>query len=41
MLQGLPLTAVNYTYQEPSPFSEVLTGAGGLMDLYERLFGKG
>jgi len=29
MLQGLPLSAVNYTYQEPSPFSEMLTGAGG------------
>ena len=41
MLQGLPLSAVNYTYQEPSPFSETLTGAGGLMDLYQRLFGKG
>jgi hypothetical protein len=38
MLQGLPLTAVNYTYQEPSPFSEVLTGAGGLEALYRALF---
>ena len=38
MLQGLPLTAVNYAYQEPSPFSEVLTGAGGLEALYRALF---
>lgn len=38
MLQGLPLTAVNYTYQEPSPFSEMLTGAGGLEALYRALF---
>jgi hypothetical protein len=41
MMQNLPISAVNYTYQEPSPFSETLTGAGGLMDLYQRLFGKG
>jgi hypothetical protein len=38
MLQGLPLTAVNYAYQEPSPFSEMLTGAGGLEALYRALF---
>lgn len=38
MLQGLPVTATNYTYQEPSPFSELLTGAGGLEALYKTLF---
>jgi len=38
MLQGLPVTATNYTYQEPSPFSEMLTGAGGLEALYKTLF---
>ena len=38
MLQGMPITAMNMTYQEPSPFSELLTGTGGLMGLYERLF---
>ena len=38
MLQGLPLSAVNYSYQEPSPFSELLTGAGGLEALYKTLF---
>lgn len=41
MLQNMPITAMNMTYQEPSPFSELLTGTGGLMGLYERLFGKG
>lgn len=39
MLQNMPISAVNYTYQEPSGFSDLLTGAGGLMDLYERIFG--
>jgi len=39
MLQNMPFMAVNYAYQEPSGFSEALTGAGGLMDLYERIFG--
>lgn len=38
-LQNMPFMAVNYSYQEPSGFSDLLTGAGGLMDLYERIFG--
>jgi hypothetical protein len=38
MLQGMPVAATNYTYQEPSPFSEMLTGAGGLEALYRTLF---
>jgi hypothetical protein len=38
MMQGMPVTATNYTYQEPSPFSELLTGAGGLEALYKMLF---
>ena len=40
MLQNMPFMAANYAYQEPSGFSDLLTGAGGLMDLYDRLFGK-
>ena len=40
-LGQIKIADVNYTYQEPSPFSETLPGAGGLMDLYQRLFGKG
>jgi hypothetical protein len=38
MMQGMPVTATNYSYQEPSPFSEMLTGAGGLEALYKMLF---
>lgn len=44
MMQNMPISAVNYSYQEPSPFSEVLTGGGGLMALYDELrkyFDKG
>lgn len=40
MLQGMPLTAANYQYQQPSPFSELLQTTGGLLDLYQRLFPK-
>lgn len=39
MLQGMPISAVNYGYQEPSGFSQLMTGAGGLEALYNRLFG--
>ena len=39
MLQNMPIQAANYTYQEDSPFAQMLKGTGGLMDLYERLFG--
>ena len=38
MLQGLPLSAVNYTYQEDSPFAQTLKGTGGLQTLYDLLF---
>jgi hypothetical protein len=38
MMQGMPVTATNYAYQEPSAFSEMLTGAGGLEALYKMLF---
>lgn len=41
MLQNFPMTAINYTYQEPSDFSKMLTSAGGLQWLYENLFGPG
>lgn len=39
MLQGMPISAVNYGYQEPSGFSQLMTGAGGLEYLYNKLFG--
>jgi hypothetical protein len=37
MLQGMPVQAVNYEMQEDSPFTEVLRGGGGLMELYDYL----
>ena len=39
LLQGLPLAAQSYTYAQPSALSNVLSGAGGLGDLYNILFG--
>lgn len=39
MLQNMPISAANYTYMEDSPFAQTLKGTGGLMGLYERLFG--
>ena len=39
LLQGLPLAAQTYSYSQPSALSEILSGGGGLMDLYDRIFG--
>ena len=39
LLQGLPLAAQSYTYAEPSALSNILSGAGGLQELYEAIFG--
>jgi hypothetical protein len=39
LLQGLPVAAQSYTYAQPSALSELLGGAGGLMSLYDILFG--
>jgi hypothetical protein len=39
LLQGLPLAAQTYSYSEPSALSEILSGGGGMMDLYDRIFG--
>ena len=38
LLQGLPLQAQSYTYSQPSALSEILSGSGGIMDLYNRIF---
>lgn len=38
LLQGLPLAAQSYSYSQPSALSEILSGAGGLRDLYKMLF---
>ena len=39
LLQGLPLAAQQYTYAQPSVLSELLGGSGGIMDLFNSLFG--
>lgn len=39
LLQGLPLATQNYSYTQPSTLSSAMSGAGGLLGLYERLFG--
>jgi hypothetical protein len=39
LLQGLPLETQAYSYQQPGATSQLLSGAGGIMDLYGALFG--
>lgn len=38
LLQGLPIAAQQYSYSQPSALSNVLSGAGGIMELYDMLF---
>ena len=38
LLQGLPVAAATYSYAQPSALSEILSGAGGIRDLYNILF---
>ena len=40
LLQGLPISAQQYSYQQPSGLSEFITSAGGIVDLF-RGWGKG
>ena len=40
LLEGLPVGAQSYTYSQPTTLSQTLTGAGGLADLYNRIFGE-
>lgn len=40
LLQGMPITAQNYSFVEPSTFQNVLGGVGGLLSLLERLQGN-
>jgi hypothetical protein len=39
LLQGLPLAAQTYSYSQPSALSNILSQSGGVMDLYDRIFG--
>ena len=41
LLQNLPLETQQYTYASPSQLADVAGGAGGLLKLYELLFGGG
>jgi len=39
LLQGLPLAAQTNSYSQPSALSEILNQSGGLMALYDKIFG--
>lgn len=39
LLQALPLTTQQYSYTQPSAISQAGSQSGGLMDMYDRLFG--
>ena len=39
LLQGLPIEAQSYSYQQPSKLSNILGTSGGLLELYDNLFG--
>jgi hypothetical protein len=39
LLQGMPLATQSYSYQQPSTVSNIAGTAGGLMAMYESLFG--
>ena len=41
LLQGLPIGSESYSYAEPSALSEILSGAGGIGTLYDKIFGGG
>jgi hypothetical protein len=38
LLQGLPIAAQSYSYMQPSQLSSTLSGAGGIMELFNKLF---
>jgi hypothetical protein len=38
LLQGLPVAAQSYSYMQPSELSSTLSGAGGIMELFNKLF---
>ena len=39
MLQGMPIQSTAASYQQPSSMTNFLNTTGGLMDLYQRIFG--
>ena len=40
LLQDLPIASKSYTYAQPSALSETLSGAGGIKEIYDMLFGS-
>lgn len=40
LLQGMPLQAQSHSYTQPSALSNILSQSGGVMDLYDQLFGE-
>jgi hypothetical protein len=38
LLQSLPIAAQSYSYMQPSQLSSTLSGAGGIMELFNQLF---
>jgi hypothetical protein len=40
LLQGMPLSTQNYSYQQPSAISEGMSSAGGMMEFLDQLFGN-
>jgi hypothetical protein len=41
LLQGLPLQTQSYSYQQPSAIAQAGSTAGGIMSLYDQIFGPG
>ena len=41
LLQNLPTQSRDYTYTQPSEFMELISGAGGIQNLYNQIFGGG
>lgn len=41
LLQGLPVEAQSYNYQEPSALSQFMTTTGGISDFWNLIFGDG
>lgn len=41
LLQGLPVAAQSYSYMQPSQLSQVLSGAGGIQELFDLFTGGG
>lgn len=39
LLQGLPLQTQTYSYQQPSTLSQIGSTTGGIMNLYDQIFG--